>query len=97
MRQIHICLGCAAQYLPPETMTYPSFDLVASPVHCGMPACRSTVEATLRAVSVPAETVAKWARRAAGVEGPVRRGRPVRLARGRRAASSPGSGRSKFG
>lgn len=95
-RQIYVCLGCAGQYLPPQSMTYPSLGLTASPVHCGMPACKTSVETTMSAIAVPEETVAKWARRAAGVEGPVRRGRPGRIARGRRAKASPGTGRSKL-
>ncbi|MFF1714688.1 hypothetical protein [Streptomyces sp. NPDC058268] len=95
-RQVYVCLGCAGKYLPPASMTYPSLGVDASPVHCGMPACKSEVTASLKFISVPEETVAKWARRAAGVEGPVRRGRPGRIARGRRANASPGTGRSKL-
>lgn len=96
MRTIYVCLSCAAQYLPPEAMHYPKQGVDASPVHCGLDECRSSVEATLDTVGIPAETMALWARRAAGLAGEPRRGRPGRLARGRRASASPGSGRSKF-
>ncbi|GGV69431.1 hypothetical protein GCM10010277_79570 [Streptomyces longisporoflavus] len=48
-----------------------------------------------RTMSAP-ERVAELARRAAGPDGPVRRGRPGRTARGRRAKASPGGGRSKL-
>ncbi|MFH8491973.1 hypothetical protein [Streptomyces longisporoflavus] len=54
------------------------------------------VTASMEFIPVPAESVAKWARRAVGVGGPVRRGRPGRIARGRRADASPGAGRSKL-
>lgn len=96
MRQIYVCLGCAGHYLPPESMTYPSLGLTASPVHCGAPDCRATVTASMRFIAVPEDVVAKWARRAAGLDGPVRRPRPGRAARGRRAKASPGTGRSKL-
>ncbi|MEV6758448.1 hypothetical protein [Streptomyces sp. NPDC051214] len=95
-RQIYVCLGCAAQYLPPASMTYPLLGIDASPVHCGMPACASTVTASMRSIHVPQETVAKWAQRAAGVQGPVRRGRPGRIVRGRRSNPSPTTGRNKL-
>ncbi|MEU1134765.1 hypothetical protein ABZ383_33750 [Streptomyces sp. NPDC005900] len=96
MRQIYVCLGCAGHYLPPETMTYPTLGLTASPVHCGAPACKSAVTDSLKFIAVPEDVVAKWARRAAGIDGPVRRARPGRPARGRRSAATPGSGRSKL-
>lgn len=95
-RQIYLCLGCAAQYLPPQSMTYPSLGVGASPVHCSTPACAASVKATMDAIAIPAEKVAELARRAAGLDGPVRRGRPGRIARGRRAKASPGTGRSKL-
>ncbi|GAA3108389.1 hypothetical protein ACFQ0X_43815 [Streptomyces rectiviolaceus] len=95
-RQIYLCLGCAGQYLPPESMTYPSLGVDASPVHCSNPACASSVTASLQYIPVPPERVAELARRAAGLDGPVRRGRPGRIARGRRAQASPGTGRSKL-
>lgn len=95
-RRIYVCLGCAGQYLPPAAMTYPSAGVDASPVHCSMPACATAVTASMEFIQVPEETVAKWARRAAGVDGPVRRGRPGRIARGRRAKASPGTGRTKL-
>ena len=96
MRMIYVCLGCAGLYLPPESMTYPSLGLTASPVHCGMPECRSTVEESLAVMGVPEDVVAKWARRAAGLDGWVRRGRPGRRSRGRRPGAAPASARSKL-
>jgi hypothetical protein len=95
-RQVYLCLGCAAHYLPPASMTYPSLGVDASPVHCSTPACKASVTATMDAIAIPPERVAELARRAAGLDGPVRRGRPGRLARGRRANASPGSGRTKL-
>ncbi|WP_190086286.1 hypothetical protein [Streptomyces longisporoflavus] len=94
--RVYVCLGRAAQYLPPASMTYSGSGLDASPVHCANAACRSVASASMEFIPVPAESVAKWARRAAGVGGPVRRGRPGRIARGRRADASPGAGRSKL-
>ncbi|GGV69887.1 hypothetical protein GCM10010277_80370 [Streptomyces longisporoflavus] len=95
-RQIYVCLGCAAQYLPPGPMTYPLLGVAASPVHCSRPECASTVAESMNVIALPPEQVAKWARRAAGVEGPVRRGRPGRTARGRRAQPSPATGRTRL-
>ncbi|MFD8866037.1 hypothetical protein ACFV1F_16960 [Streptomyces sp. NPDC059590] len=96
MRQIFVCLNCACFYLPPESMTYPHLDLDASPVHCALPECRSTVQDAIARIKVPEDVIAKWARRAAGLDGEVRRPRPGRRARGRRAASAPASARSKL-
>ncbi|MFJ2774290.1 hypothetical protein [Streptomyces sp. NPDC087300] len=84
MRQIYVCLGCAGQYLPPETMNYPTLGIDVSPVHCSRPECTTSVEDSMNVIAVPEDVVAKWARRAAG------------LARGRRAQASPGPGRSKL-
>ncbi len=47
-------------------------------------------------VGVPEDVVAKWARRAAGVDGWVRRGRPGRPSRGRRPGAAPTSARNKL-
>ena len=96
MRMIYVCLGCAGQYLPPESMTYPSLGLTASAVHCGMPECRSTVEESLAVMGVPEDVVAKWARRAAGLDGWVRRGHAGRQSRGRRPGAAPASARSRL-
>ncbi|MFF8961025.1 hypothetical protein [Streptomyces sp. NPDC014894] len=96
MRTIYVCLGCAAHYLPPVPMTYPALGLTASPVHCGAPACRSAVAPMMAGVGVPVETVARWTRRAAGLDGARRSPRPGRRARGRRAGAAPRSARSKL-
>lgn len=96
VRDVYICLGCAAFYLPPESMTYPTVGIDASPVHCSAPRCRNAVEPMLAGMGVPAETVAGWARRAAGLDGEVRQPRPGRMARGRRPASGPRAARSRL-
>ncbi|MDJ0460617.1 hypothetical protein [Streptomyces sp. H27-C3] len=96
MRTIYVCLGCAGLYLPPESMTYPSLGMVASRVHCGMPDCKATAEEAVKLVGVPEETVARWMRRAAGLDGVVREPRPGRRARGRRPGAAPASARSKL-
>lgn len=96
MRQVYVCLHCAALYLPPEAMHYPSLNLDASRVHCSDPRCTQEVEATLEAISVSEETMAKWARKAAGLEGEPRRPRWRRAARGRRPGASPGIARSRL-
>ncbi len=97
MRTVFVCMGCVAQYLPPESMTYPSLPgLKASPVHCGNPACRSAVEDSLAVTGMPQDELARLARRAAGLEGPVRKGRPGRRSRGRRPAAAPASARSRL-
>ncbi|MCX5202446.1 hypothetical protein OG897_13435 [Streptomyces sp. NBC_00237] len=96
MRTIYVCLGCAGQYLPPESMTYPSLEKTASPVHCGNPSCEAVVEDSLAMMGVPEDVVAKWARRAAGLDGEVRRPRSGRRSRGRRPGAAPASARSKL-
>ncbi|MGW1764687.1 hypothetical protein ACWCQL_11525 [Streptomyces sp. NPDC002073] len=96
MRTIYVCLGCANLYLPPEAMTYPSLGVAASPVHCSLPSCRRAVEESLQVMGVSEDVAARMARRAAGLEGPVRMGRPGRLARGRRSAAGPGATRDKL-
>lgn len=96
MRTVYVCMGCAAQYLPPESMSYPSAGLVASPVHCSLPSCQSTTEDALRVMGVTEEVAARMVRRAAGLDGGVRKGRPGRLARGRRSAAGPVGARSKL-
>ncbi|MCP9209307.1 hypothetical protein [Streptomyces cucumeris] len=95
MRTVYVCLNCACFYLPPESMTYPRLDYQASPVHCSLPECRSAVEGAVARVGVPEDVMARWARRAAGIDGEPRRPRPGRRARGRRPASAAG-GRSKL-
>ncbi|MER6916925.1 hypothetical protein ABT354_35215 [Streptomyces sp. NPDC000594] len=90
-RTVHVCLGCAAQYLPPASMTYPALGLTASPVHCGVPECRAKVSAMTGAIGVPEEVLAGWARRAAGLTGQPRRPRPSRRSRGGRGTPSPGT------
>ncbi|RPK32336.1 hypothetical protein EES37_33590 [Streptomyces sp. ADI91-18] len=97
MRTVFVCLGCAVQYLPPESMTYPETGVEASEVHCSLPACRSSAQESVRVMGVPQEVAAQWARRAAGLDGPVRRPRPGRRARGGRAASAPAAARNRLG
>lgn len=97
MRTWYVCLACAAHYLPPESMTYPRLNLEASPVHCSTPECRDAVTPILEGIRVPADMLALWARRAAGMVGEEpRRPRPGRRARGRRSASGPAAARSRL-
>lgn len=96
MRTLFVCLGCAGLYLPPESMTYPSLGVAASTVHCSVPACRTRAEEVLQVMGVPEDVAARMARRAAGMDGPVRKGRPGRLAAGRRSAAGPAGARSKL-
>lgn len=96
MRTWYVCLGCAAQYLPPESMTYPRLDLAASPVHCSVPACRVKATPLIEGFGVSAETIARWTRKAAGLDGRRRPARPARRARGGRAVSGPRSARSRL-
>ncbi|MGX2995685.1 hypothetical protein JNUCC64_15560 [Streptomyces sp. JNUCC 64] len=67
-----------------------------SPVACPEPGCREKAARIVDSIGVPAETVARWARRAAGLDGDRRTGRGHRPARGRRAAAGPGAARSKL-
>ncbi|MER7760324.1 hypothetical protein [Streptomyces sp. NPDC097619] len=96
MRTVYVCLGCAGLYLPPESMVYPASEVPASPVHCALPACARRAGETLEVMGVPEEVAARMARRAAGLDGPVRRPRPGRLARGRRSAPGPGAARNRL-
>ncbi|GAA3267960.1 hypothetical protein GCM10010493_50350 [Streptomyces lavendulae subsp. grasserius] len=96
MRTVYVCMGCAVQFLPPESMAYPEAGVEASPLHCSLPGCRSVAEESLRLFGVPEEVAARWLRRAAGLEGPVRRPRSGRRARGGRAVSAPASARSRL-
>ncbi|MGW1279480.1 hypothetical protein ACWD4V_21380 [Streptomyces tsukubensis] len=100
MRTWYLCLGCAAHYLPPESMTYPGRPgLAASPVHCGLVQCRAAAQRIIARSGLPAalfEAMALRAARAADTAGgPARPGQ--RRARGRRPASGPGSARTKLG
>lgn len=96
MRTVYVCMGCAVQFLPPESMTYQETGAAASPLHCSLPGCQSSVEESLRVMGVPEDVAARWVRRAAGLDGEVRSPRPGRRARGRRAAAAPASARGKF-
>lgn len=97
MRSIYVCIGCAAIYLPPETMTYPSLGLTASPAHCTRPDCAAAVRETVIMSGLPEEKLGELARRANGLEGEPRRPRlNQRAARGRRAAAAPSGGRNKL-
>ncbi|MFC5154000.1 hypothetical protein ACFPRH_19900, partial [Streptomyces amakusaensis] len=84
-------------YLPPESMTYPSSPgVTASPVHCGALGCRSAVAVSVAASGLPPEALARFARRAAGLDGERRTPRPGRQTRGRRAGAAPQSARSRL-
>ncbi|MFI8930551.1 hypothetical protein ACIG3E_23065 [Streptomyces sp. NPDC053474] len=97
MRSVHVCIGCAALYLPPEDMTYPSLGLTASPAHCTEPGCAAAVREAVAFSGLPEDKLGELARRAVGLEGQPRRPRPrQRPARGRRAAAAPGGGRGKL-
>ncbi|MFJ8231466.1 hypothetical protein ACIQ9E_16155 [Streptomyces sp. NPDC094448] len=99
MRTWYLCLGCAAHYLPPESMTYPGRPgLVASPVHCGLGQCRAAAREIVARSGLPAalfEAMALRAAQAADAAGDP--ARPVRRARGRRSASGPRSARTRLG
>ncbi|MGW2228180.1 hypothetical protein [Streptomyces formicae] len=97
MRTIYVCIGCAANYLPPESMTYPTLGLTASTAHCTKPGCAAAVREAVAMSGLPEEKLGELARRAVGLEGEPRRPRQnKRAARGRRAAASPGGGRGKL-
>lgn len=96
MRTVYVCMGCAVQFLPPESMSYPSSGLDASPLHCSLASCESTAEEALRVMGVSEDVAAGMVRRAAGLDGGVRKGRPGRLARGRRSVAGPAAARSKL-
>ncbi|MFJ2514710.1 hypothetical protein ACIQJX_34930 [Streptomyces griseoviridis] len=98
MRQIYLCIGCAAIYLPPESMTYPSHpDVTASPAHCGNPSCAQAAREAAAMSGLTEAKIGELARRAAGLDGPVRMARiDRRPARGRRASAAPGGGRGKL-
>ncbi|WP_394436221.1 hypothetical protein [Streptomyces sp. SGAir0957] len=97
MRTIYVCVGCAAIYLPPEDMTYPSLGLTASPAHCTDPACGAAVREAAQMSGLSEERIGQLARRAVGLEGEPRRPRVNRRAmRGRRADAAPGGGRGKL-
>lgn len=94
MRPIHVCIGCAAIYLPPET---PASGTPVSPAHCGKPQCAAAVEQTVAMSGLSAGRLGELARRAGGLEGDVRRGRVNRrAAHGSRATATPGGGRGKL-
>jgi len=97
MRSIYVCIGCAAIYLPPESLTYPSLGLTASPAHCTDPSCAAAVREAVVMSGLPEEKLGELARRAVGLEGDPRRPRlNRRAARGRPATAAPGGGRSKL-
>ncbi|MFJ2515637.1 hypothetical protein ACIPEL_36470 [Streptomyces griseoviridis] len=98
MRTIYLCIGCAATYLPPKSMTYPSLpDVTASPAHCGQPECAAAAREAVAMSGLTEAKLGELARRAAGLEGDVRMPRiDRRAARGRRAAAAPGGGRGKL-
>ncbi|MER5495256.1 hypothetical protein ACSMX9_15675 [Streptomyces sp. LE64] len=102
MRTWYVCLGCTARYLPPAPLPLPpgpvarARDEPADPVACQEPACREKAARIVDSVGLPAETLARWARRAAGLDGDRRAPRGHRPARGRRSAAGPGAGRNKF-
>ena len=97
MRSIYVCIGCAAIYLPPETMTYPTLGLTASTAHCTEPGCAAAVREAVALSGLPEEKLGELARRANGLEGEPRRPRlNHRPTRGHRATPAPGGGRSKL-
>ncbi|MFJ2608163.1 hypothetical protein ACIO13_24785 [Streptomyces sp. NPDC087425] len=98
MRTVYLCIGCAATYLPPESMTYPSHpDVTASPAHCGNPTCAAATREAVAMSGLTEEKLGELARRAAGLEGDARLPRVNRRrARGSRAAAAPSGGRSKL-
>ncbi|WP_409062441.1 hypothetical protein [Streptomyces sp. SYP-A7185] len=97
MRSIYVCIGCAAIYLPPESMSYPSLGLTASTAHCTRRDCTAAVRETVALSGLPEAKLGELARRALGLEGQPRRPRlNHRPARGRRAAAAPGGGRGKL-
>lgn len=105
MRTWFGCVGCGAEYLPPESLSYPSLpDLAASPVHCGARECEKRAESVIETSGIPPEVFRRMALAAAraadrgGDDGdesqPVRSS--ARRARGGRAAAGPGSARSRL-
>lgn len=101
MRTWYMCLGCTADYLPPESMTYPSLPgVVASPVHCGTPGCQERAEQVIERSGLTAAAFVALATRAVGAAGRPdevsNRPRPIRRARGGRSSSGPRSARSKL-
>ncbi|MFD7548144.1 hypothetical protein ACFV0R_29140 [Streptomyces sp. NPDC059578] len=108
MRTWYVCLGCTARYLPPESAPTPASAAQPSrprrartggsgaPVACPEPGCREKAARIVDSIGVPAETVARWARKAAGLDGDRRTPRGHRPARGRRSAAGPGAARSKL-
>ncbi|MEV0498098.1 hypothetical protein AB0I84_10905 [Streptomyces spectabilis] len=97
MRSIYVCIGCAAIYLPPETMVYPSLGMTASPAHCTQPGCAAAVREAVALSGLSEDRLGELARRAIGLEGEPRRPRLNRRAtRGRRATAAPGGGRGKL-
>jgi hypothetical protein len=97
MRSIYVCIGCAAIYLPPETMTYPAHGLTASPAHCTQPECAAAAREAVELSGLSEERLGELARRAIGIAGEPRRPRlNQRAARGRRSAAAPSGGRGKL-
>ncbi|MFD5558127.1 hypothetical protein ACFWIA_30350 [Streptomyces sp. NPDC127068] len=68
----------------------------SDPVACPEPGCREKAARIVDSIGVPAETVARWARKAAGLDGDRRTPRGHRPARGRRSVAGPGAARSKL-
>ncbi|MEW1549394.1 hypothetical protein [Streptomyces tsukubensis] len=102
MRTWYLCLGCAAHYLPPESMTYPGRPgrpgLVASPLHCGLRQCRAAAREIVARSGLPAALFEAMALRAArAADTPGGPARPGRRARGGRSASGPRSARTRLG
>ncbi|MEU5976332.1 hypothetical protein [Streptomyces sp. NPDC047315] len=99
MRAWYACLGCEADYLPPESMTYPSLPgVVASTVHCSTPGCEERAAKAIERSGLPAAVFQAMAARAAARqrEEPAAVARAVRRARGARSASGPRSARSRL-
>lgn len=94
MRNVYVCLGCAAHYLPPESMRYEAVDLDASTVHCANPRCATAVEALARGIGITEQQLAELVGRDPAPE--PEQPRPVRRVPGKRAPSGPRIARTKL-